>query len=288
MLALKDFYFLSSFVVACSGPRHVRKSPKRQVSNVFFFLRAQGTRLIPVLALSLSACAAPPASGVNDPYENVNRSFHGFNVALDKALVRPTSSAYGTILPDPVERGIANFASNLDTPGDIVNGALQGRPDAVGQNLLRFGLNTTFGIAGLFDFATAIGVPARKTDFGETLHVWGVGEGAYQELPGLGPSTERDTVGTVVDVFLNPVGAVLPSPESYYATAAKVGSKLGDRNKFKNTVDSVLYDSADSYAQARLLYLQNRRFELGQGEGADPSASDEAFLDPYEDDPYAE
>jgi phospholipid-binding lipoprotein MlaA len=259
------------------------------VSNVFLSIRAQGIRVVPVLALSLSACAAPPASGVNDPYENVNRSFHGFNVAVDKALVRPTSTAYGTILPDPVERGIANFANNLDTPSDIVNGALQGRPDAVGQNMLRFGLNSTFGVLGLFDFASAIGVPARKTDFGETLHVWGVGEGAYQELPLLGPSTERDTAGTIVDVFLNPVSAVLPSPESYYASAAKVGSKLGDRNRFKDTVDSVLYDSADSYAQARLLYLQNRRFELGQGAGADATAADdEAFLDPYEDDPYAE
>jgi phospholipid-binding lipoprotein MlaA len=231
-------------------------------------------------AAILSACAAPPPPAEPyDPYEKTNRAFHSVNLGLDKALVRPSSKAYGAIIPAPVKTGVSNFSSNLDLPGDAVNGALQGNPERFVTNVLRFAVNSTIGIGGLFDPAGAMGVHQSKTDFGETLHVWGVGEGAYVELPGIGPSTVRDTVGTAVDVVANPVRLVLPTPESYYATAAKVGSKLGDRDRYSETIDSVLYDSADSYAQARLLYLQNRRFELGQKaeDGGD------SFIDPYEE-----
>ncbi len=234
--------------------------------------------------LTLAACGtAPAATGINDPNEAFNRDIHGFNLALDKTLVRPVSTAYDAILPAPIERGISNFATNLDVPGDVLNNLLQGKPHFALQNTMRFALNTTVGLGGLFDFSTAIGLPGVETDFGETLHVWGAPEGNYVELPGLGPSTERDTLGTVVDIALNPVGAALPKPQSYLATAAKVGSKLGDRSQFRDTVDSILYESADSYAQLRLLYLQKRRFDLGQTD----AEADEAFLDPYED-PYGE
>jgi phospholipid-binding lipoprotein MlaA len=237
-----------------------------------------------MLAAGLAGCAAPPPpSGINDPNEKVNRSIHSFNVGLDKALIRPASTAYGTILPPPVVTGVSNFANNLDAPGNVVNNLLQGRPLIAAQNTLRFALNTTAGIGGIFDFATAIGLPGVDTDFGETLHVWGVGEGSYVELPGFGPSTERDAVGLVVDLVTNPAGAVLPELSSTVSTAAQIGSKLGDRDRFSNTVDSILYDSADGYAQLRLLYLQKRRYELGQTD----AESDATFVDPYED-PYAQ
>lgn len=255
------------------------------ISNSFNSLRFPA---VPGVVLSLvallSACGpAPVATGVNDPYEARNREVHKFNRALDRAIVRPAANTY-SILPEPVERGVANFAENLDAPGDVVNGLLQGRPGNAAQNTLRFAVNTIFGIGGLFDTASALGLPAKPTDFGETLHVWGVAEGTYTEVPFLGPKTERDLVGTVVDVALNPVSLALPSPESGYATVAKVGSSLGDRARYSDTVDSILYESADSYAQTRLLYLQNRRFELGQTAG---ETTDEGFVDPYED-PYAE
>lgn len=232
----------------------------------------------------LAACGpAPVAEGINDPFEAHNRKVHDFNRALDRTFVRPAADAY-SILPEPVERGIANFAANLDAPGDVLNSLLQGRPAPAAQNTLRFAVNTIFGIGGLFDTATALGLPADPTDFGETLHVWGVGEGNYTEVPFLGPKTERDLVGTVVDIAANPVSLLLPSPESAYATGAKVASSLGDRARYSDTVDSILYESADSYAQTRLLYLQNRRFALGQ---TVDDASGEGFVDPYED-PYAE
>lgn len=238
--------------------------------------------LLPFAAASvgllwLAACTAPTPPALYDPGEEQNRETHEFNKSLDRALVGPASNAYGGIIPVPVQRGVANFAGNLDVPGDVLNSVLQGRIGPAFGNTLRFAVNSTVGIGGLFDPARKLGLEGRRTDFGETLHVWGVAEGAYQELPFIGPSTDRDTVGRIVDVVINPLRLALPQREGNLATAASVASTLGDRYRFGDTVDSVLYESADSYAQARLLYLQNRRFELGQ------TAAESDFFDPYED-----
>ena len=233
------------------------------------------------ILLLLDACGPVSApTGINDPNEAANREVHAANKALDRVLVDPASTAYGKAVPGPLRQGVQNFADNLDAPGDVVNGLLQGRPGPALANTARFVINTTVGIGGLFDPAKAMGIYRKSTDFGETLHVWGFPEGAYGELPLLGPSTSRDTVGRVVDVVLNPMRLALPAREGNIATAASVASRLGDRFKFGTTVDSILYDSADSYAQARILYLQNRRFELGQEVASDT-------IDPYED-PYGQ
>ena len=247
----------------------------------------------------LSACAATPdATGINDPFEPANRKVHAFNKGVDRALVGPASKGYG-IVPEPLKRAVGNVADTLDLPGDIANNLLQLRLADAGQNSLRLAMNLTFGLGGLFDISTEIGMPGKPTDFGETLHVWGVGEGPYMELPLAGPSTARDTVGMLADIALNPVRLALPTKEANAATIIKLFSRLGDRDRFSATVDSLLYESADSYAQARLLYLQNRRFQLGKAAGEagtsddgfiDPyadGASDDAFIDPYED-PYAQ
>lgn len=236
-------------------------------------------------AVFLAGCARPPApEGANDPYEVENRQMHAFNVAADTHVLKPVSRLFGK--PGgggggEVQRGVANFADNLDLPGDVVNNLLQFRLGKAAENTLRFAINSTVGLGGVLDPATAMGVTGKKSDFGETLYVWGVDEGHYLELPLLGPSTARDALGEVVDSVMNPVGILLQAPESYVATAAKLASKFGDRARYSDTVDSVLYESADGYAQARLLYLQNRRYELGQTTG------DDSVVDPYED-PYAE
>ncbi|QYK42346.1 MAG: VacJ family lipoprotein [Paracoccaceae bacterium] len=237
------------------------------------------TRVLAVVAMLVAgACAAPaPVQPHYDPDEANNRQRHEFNRSLDRTLLKPASGAYGGVLPRPVRQGVSNFASNLDTPKDVVNSLLQGRGEAAAENTLRFVLNTTIGIGGLFDPARALGVEGRRTDFGETMHVWGFPEGAYHELPFFGPSTDRDTVGAVVDIVMNPVRLALPGREGAAATVASVASRLGDRYQYSDTVDSILYESADSYAQARLLYLQNRRYELGQSGGEDD------FFDPYEE-----
>jgi phospholipid-binding lipoprotein MlaA len=250
----------------------------------------------------MAACATPSGpDAINDPFEPANRGVHGFNKGVDRALVGPASKGVG-IVPEPVRRGIDNVADTLALPGDIANNLLQLRLADAGQNTLRLGVNLTFGLAGLLDVSSDLGLQGKPTDFGETLHVWGVGEGPYLELPLSGPSTARDAVGMIVDTALDPVSRVLPVREANAARFIRLFSRLGDRNRFSETVDSLLYDSADSYAQARLLYLQNRRFTLARGKAAggadgasddgfiDPYAdttSDDGFIDPYED-PYAQ
>ena len=228
--------------------------------------------LVP-LCLFLAACAAPESARISgdvfDPYEENNRQTHELNRALDKALVRPVSVGYTKIIPGELEDSIGNFSANLGVPGKVANNLLQGDVEGAFINTMRFVFNTTLGFGGLFDVAADFQINEVKADFGQTLYVWGVPEGAYIELPILGPSTERAAVGRAVDLFTNPLSYVLPSPDKYVGTAAGVASKVGDRGRYAETVDSVLYNSADSYSQARGIYLQNRRFELGDGDAAE-------------------
>lgn len=234
-----------------------------------------------VLATALSACSPAVEKGkINDPFEANNRAAHRFNVSLDKTVLKPLSSAYGGVLPMPVRDGVGHFAANLNEPSNVVNNLLQAKLDKSVASLFRFAINTTVGVGGLFDPATAMGLPSAKTDFGATMHAWGAPEGAYLELPLLGPSTERDFAGTIVDMAMNPLNFALNGTEQDVALGAKIASRVGDRYRFSDTVDSILYDSADGYAQARLLYLQNRHYELG-------IAAPDAYFDPYED-PYAQ
>ena len=253
-------------------------------------LAARGLAVLALLAVA--ACSKPVASGINDPYEAENRARHEFNRNLDRALLRPAGKGYVQVVPRPVQQGVSNFAGNLGEPSHFVNHILQGNVEGAVMNTIRFAVNTTVGLGGLFDMAGVLGIPEFDTDFGETLYTWGVGEGAYVELPVLGPSTQRDTFGRVVDLFTNPLTNSLPKPERYYARGTSVASRLGDRGRYSETVDSILYESADSYAQSRLIYLQNRRFQLG-GDSADAyddpyaTGSDPNYEDPY-DDPYAD
>lgn len=228
----------------------------------------------------LAACATPTpeqrASGeVFDPYERTNRSIHEFNRGVDKFFFRPASKGYVTIIPEPMVTSFSHFSDNVSMPGQMVNALLQGDFRTAGEALMRFSINMTVGIAGLSDPASDFMVPAVDTDFGETQHVWGVGEGAFVELPFLGASTSRDAVGIVVDLFTNPAGYARHNPLTNVTVYAEIVRRMGDRGNFSDTIDSILYDSADSYAQLRLLYLQNRRFELGDGEQAEE-------IDPFE------
>jgi phospholipid-binding lipoprotein MlaA len=248
--------------------------------------------ILPALGLAvLTACgpaALPPGDSIADADEAQNRAVHRFNVALDRGLLSPASQGYGSAVPEPLRDGVDNFASNLAQPSYILNNLLQVRVGQALHNTLRFLVNSTIGLGGLFDPATALGLEARDTDFGETLHVWGAPEGDFMMLPVFGPSTTRDTVGLVVDIALNPVRHAVPASDRRYVTGAEVLDRFGDRYEMADTFDSVLYDSSDSYAQLRSLYLQNRRFQLGgpalsfegQGRGED------IYADPYTD-PYA-
>lgn len=243
--------------------------------------RKRAYSVVAGLAVAVVAgCTAPPAEGINDPRESQNREVHKFNVAVDKQVLRPVSHAYGDTVPRPVRTGVSNFAENLDMPRMIINNILQLRLANAVENSSRFLLNTTVGVGGIFDPADSIGLFAKDTDFGETLHVWGLPEGSYVELPLLGPSTSRDTVGKVVDVVLNPTRA-LPQEIRQADNIAGTADVANDRYTFTNVIDPVLYESADSYAQARLLYLENRRYKLARGAG-EPEYQD-LYEELYED-----
>ena len=232
--------------------------------------------------LAVAGCGRPEvARGINDPYEAQNRQVHEFNRNVDKVLLRPASQGYGTIIPDPIKQGVSNVAGNLSMPSYILNDVLQARFDDAAHNFTRLLINSTFGLAGVLDPATAWGLAERGSDFGETLNVWGFAEGHYIEVPFLGPSTKRDAVGVVVNFVIDPLGYMLPKPERYIAPATAAASTIGDRYRFGDTIDSILYDSTDSYAQARLFYLESRRFQLGgtQDESLDDYDDYDAFYE---------
>lgn len=226
----------------------------------------------------VSACSAPiPGAVHNDPFEDTNRAVHAFNKQLDRAVLRPAGQVAATV-PMELSTPVVNFAENVGLPGMVANGILQGDIGGSATNTMRFLINTTVGIGGLFDPAGAIGLTEETTDFGETLSVWGVPEGAYVELPVFGPSTERDAAGLIIDMIIDPLQSVGTQPQLDYSTGARLAGLAVDRGTFMETFDSVLYESADSYAQARLAYLQNRRFQLGE---TPPAASE---IDPFSDD----
>lgn len=236
-----------------------------------------------LLFATLAACTMPgpgdAPDGIFDPYEAQNRKVHERSKQTDKKFVRPVALAYANTVPVPAQEMVGNFADNLSVPGAVVNQVLQVDVAGALRNTVRFGLNTTLGFGGVFDVASEFGLTEDDADFGQTLAVWGAPEGAYLELPVIGPSTERDAVGRIVDFVLSPT-RLIPAPESYYLTGTRIIARVGKRGRFASTVDSILYDSADSYAQMRLLYLQSRRHEL---DDVDQETSDANEIDPYED-----
>lgn len=259
------------------------KLPQRSVFPFF----------VMISAIFVSACATPePGVRSNDapfdPYENGNRKVHQFNLAVDRALFRPASKGYTNLVPDPIEDSFNSFAANLSEPGDAMNFLLQGDLRQAGISLGRFLMNTTIGFGGLANPASEFGIPETETDFGETLATWGVSEGAYIELPFFGPSTQRDSVGVFVDFFTNPLTLAPQRPIENIGVYAEIVERMSARGRYSDTVDSILYESADSYSVARLIYLQNRRFQLEGNSGdsyIDPYA--ESYADPYED-PYGD
>ncbi|RCW82090.1 MlaA family lipoprotein [Paracoccus lutimaris] len=229
----------------------------------------------------LAACASDQdGDGINDRYEPMNRRVHDFNRGVDANLVKPLSSGMsggdgkGEGVGSRAVEVVGNFGENLALPGKAVNHLLQGKPAPAVRTTFRFLVNSSLGLAGFLDPAGKdFALPEEDTDFGQTLAVWGVGEGAYLELPLIGPSTERDAVGRLVDLVIDPTRQWLNRDEYLISLGTRVVSKAGERGRFSDSVDSILHESADSYAQTRLIWMQHRRHELGEeGDYIDPYA----------------
>jgi phospholipid-binding lipoprotein MlaA len=207
-----------------------------------------------------SEAAADEPGAVYDPWVKMNRKIFAFNDALDRYLLEPIAIGWDTVVPHSAQLGIANVFENLATPRRVANDLLQGKPKKAGDDLGRFAINTTFGVLGIFDPATAQGIPAGDEDFGQTLGVWGVPAGPFLMLPFLGPSNPRDTAGLVVD------GAVL-SPEFYFAPwyvsyPASGTRMINARALVLETVRSERERAIDLYAAVRSAYVQYRTNQL--------------------------
>ena len=229
--------------------------------------------VVVVLALLLccGGCAAttPTASTTaddadteHDPAEPVNRAIFKVNVAADHAVMRPVAQAYADHVPEGVQKGIHNVVQNLKEPAVAVNDALQGNVNQAWQSVQRLAVNSTVGVAGIFDVASQLGLPPHKADFGQTLAVWGVGEGPFVELPLLGPSNARDTVGTAIDMALNPLTFVGGAPATYAGVATGSANVVDVRSQHLHDLDELERNSLDYYATLRSVYRQHRDAEI--------------------------
>ena len=226
--------------------------------------------LSPVLLLG--ACATPPPADDaealaeyrqnNDPLEPTNRVLYRVNDAIDTAVLQPVARGYRAVVPGAVRRPIHNVLRNTISPVRFVNGVLQGKPRRAGDALMRFLINTTVGVGGLFDVATDWGYPAHETDFGTTLALWGIPEGPFLFLPVLGPSNPRDAAGLAGTVALDPLTWVtFGGSTALGATRYGLGA-VDLRERALDPIDEVKRTALDPYATFRSLYRQNRQSEI--------------------------
>ena len=217
--------------------------------------------------LICAACLALPLGSANaqevvDRLEGFNRSMFAVNEAIDQYALRPVAKAYDTATPLPVKMGIGNVFANVGELWTGANSALQGKAGNAGNGLARFLINASLGIFGLFDVASELGFERYNEDFGQTLAVWGVGDGAYLYLPIIGSRTTRDLAGWAVDTSVDPIGDIQPE-------AQRVGTqvlRVVDLRAGLLATDKVLDEAAlDKYAYVRDAYLQRRRSLIYDG-----------------------
>jgi phospholipid-binding lipoprotein MlaA len=227
------------------------------------------------LVLGCGGCAGGPRDAANaedvdtdhDPAEPVNRTIFKANLAADHAVMRPVAEAYADHMPEGVQKGIHNVVQSLKEPAVAVNDALQGNVKQAWQSVQRLTVNSTVGVAGVFDVAEKWGVPPHKVDFGQTLAVWGVGEGPFVELPLPGPSNARDAVGTVVDMAMNPLTFVGGAPATYAGVATGGANVVDTRAQHLKDLDELERNSLDYYATLRSVYRQHREAEISAAKG---------------------
>jgi len=201
-----------------------------------------------------------------DPLESLNRGTLAFNRQVDFWLINPIIDVYQFVLPQPARRSVRNFLDNLDSPVVFANDLLQRKWGNAGTTVARFGINTTVGVAGLFDPASSFGWDKHVSDFGQTLALEGVPAGAYIVLPLLGPTTLRDGVGDVVDMAFRPTTFLIPvADQILYSTLYGGSYGLATREDVADELAALEESSVDYYAALRNAFYQTRSAEVWDG-----------------------
>lgn len=255
-------------------------------------LRLNGLKLLCVLGLSLmlASCATPPEDAqalqiyqqTNDPLEPYNRFMTDFNFKVNRYVYKPFSRAYRAVLPEPVRTGLSQVSTNLSQPYYMVNGILQGDLDSAAQSFGRFFTNSTLGIAGLFDVATMLGIESPKKDFGQTLYRWGWNQSMpYFVWPFLGPSDIRETTGSIIGFFINPIDYALPRAEMDHLLLYRyLLQGVVTIDSSTGLLENAEKNSLDPYVMLRTMYRQNRAKFLNEG---DIDAQTDAYNFDFED-----
>jgi phospholipid-binding lipoprotein MlaA len=242
---------------------------------------ARSVALALAAAASLSACAARPSgpqaaatapTALGDPFEATNRDILAFNFKVDDAIYRPAADFYRRAVGPWVRTRVRNVLTNLNEPRVAANALLQARPVAASTSVMRFAVNSTLGLGGLFDLEGVGGPPRQDIGFGQTLYTWGLPDGPYLMLPFAGPSTPRDLAGDVGDGLLNPLTWVFP----FGANAGRVVALgLDERERNGEALDDIRNNSLDPYARLRSLWRQNRDAQLGRAAVEAPEVLDD-------------
>jgi phospholipid-binding lipoprotein MlaA len=238
-----------------------------------------GTALAKAAALAcalLGAVLTPAARAVEDPLESLNRPIFAINNTFDRFALRPVSKGYDWLMPDPAQRGVGNFFANLYDVTSALNAVLQWRWDGAMESGGRVLVNSTVGVVGLFDVASRLEMEVYRTDFGQTLALWGVPEGPYMMLPLFGPRTVRSGLGTLVDTFALSVPPQLPNRSVRNAIWAT--ELVHGRARLLGTDELI---TGDRYIFVRDAYLQQRSLLVNDGKVVDEFSN---FEDPWEDD----
>jgi len=208
----------------------------------------------------LAGCAGAPSR--EDPFEPMNRALYEFHDTVDTAVVKPVARAYIDVVPEFLRTGVSNVFNNVEDLISAVNDLLQGKLDKLDDDLGRVLLNTAFGLGGIFDLASMVGIERGNEDFGQTFGAWGLPQGPYLFVPFFGPTTARDGTGAIVRVMVGPVGYIgdVPLRNSLYGLGA-----VDIRAQALSAGAIVDTAALDRYLFIRNAYLQRRRYLLYDG-----------------------
>ena len=234
--------------------------------------------LLVSFATVLVGCASIPAGvapSPRDPWEPFNRSVFQFNEKLDTYVLKPVVTGYRFVLPEFAREGVYNFFSNYNDIYTALNNLLQGKPSDAFHDLMRVVVNTTFGLGGLIDMATPGGLDKHKEDWGQTFGVWGIPSGPYVVLPFFGPSSVRDTFGTVADLETDYLFKYIPDVGLRNSiTGLRI---VNARNTYYEAGDLLDGAAIDKYSFLRDAYIQRREYQINEGrDGEEPA------MPPYE------